>query len=92
MKPMKVTQISEGSKEVYKRLTMSYKEWRQYISDSVQNTKLKKKLPESINNTKKILSELNTEFLGKCNHYLDVKFIKTKTQEAYDRTKRFINK
>ena len=92
MKPMKVTQISEGSKEVYKRLTMSYKEWRQYISDNVQNTKLKKKLPESINNTKKILSELNTEFLGKCNHYLDVKFIKTKTQEAYDRTKRFINK
>ena len=92
MKPMKVTQISEGSKEVYKRLTMSYKEWTQHISDSVQNTKLKKKLPESINNTKKILSELNTEFLGKCNHYLDVKFIKTKTQEAYDRTKRFINK
>ena len=92
MKPMKVTQISEGSKEAYKRLTMSYKEWRQHISDSVQNTKLKKKLPESINNTKKILSELNTEFLGKCNHYLDVKYIKTKTQEAYDRTKRFINR
>ena len=92
MKPMKVTQISEGSKEAYKRLTMSYKEWKQHISDSVQYTKLKKKLPESINNTKNILSEFSTEFLGKCNHYLDVKFIKTKTQEAYDRTKRFINK
>ena len=92
MKPMKVTQISEGSKEAYKRLTMSYKEWREHISDSVQYTKLKKKLPESINNTKNILSEFCTEFLGKCNHYLDVKFIKTKTQEAYDRTKRFINK
>ena len=78
--------------KIGKHLTLSYKEWRQHISNSIQNTKLRKKLPESINNTKKILSELNTEFLGKCNHYLDVKFIKSKTQEAYDRTKRFINK
>ena len=75
-----------------KRLTKSYSEWRKYIADSVQYTILKKELPKSINKTKSILSKLNTEFLGKCNHYLDVKFIKTKTQEAYDRTKRFINK
>ena len=75
-----------------KRLTKSYSEWRKYIADSVQYTILKKELPRSINKTKSILSKLNTEFLGKCNHYLDVKFIKTKTQEAYDRTKRFINK
>ena len=75
-----------------KRLTKSYSEWRKYIADSVQYTILKKELPRSIYKTKSILSKLNTEFLGKCNHYLDVKFIKTKTQEAYDRTKRFINK
>ena len=74
------------------RLTKSYSEWRKYIADSVQKTILKKELPKSINKTKNILSKLNTEFLGKYNHYLDVKFIKTKTQEAYDRTKRFINK
>ena len=74
------------------RLTKSYSEWRKYIADSVQQTILKKELPKSINKTKNILSKLNTEFLGKYNHYLDVKFIKTKTQEAYDRTKRFINK
>ena len=78
--------------KIGKSLTKSYSQWKEHISNSIQDTKLKKKLPESINNTKKILSELNTEFLGKCNHYLDVKFIKTKTQEAYDRTKRFINK
>ena len=75
-----------------KRLTKSYSEWRKYIADSVQYTILKKELPRSINKTKSILSKLNTEFLGKYNHYLDVKFIKTKTQEAYERTKRFINK
>ena len=74
------------------RLVRSYKEWREYITDSVQYTILKKELPESINKTKDVLSKLNTEFLGKYNHYLDVKYIKTKTQEAYDRTKRFINK
>lgn len=74
------------------RLTKSYSEWRKYIADSVQQTILKKELPKSINKTKNILSKLNTEFLGKYNHYLDVKFIKTKTQEAYNRTKRFINK
>jgi len=78
-------------KQVGEHLTKSYEQWREYISDSVQYTKLKKELPKSINNTKKILSELNTEFLGKCNHYLDVKFIKTKTEDAYERTKRFIN-
>ena len=78
--------------KIGKHLTESYSQWKEHINNSIQDTKLKKKLPESINNTKKILSELNTEFLGKCNHYLDVRFIKTKTQEAYDRTKRFINK
>ena len=75
-----------------KRLTKSYSEWRKYIADSMQYTILKKELPKYINKTKDVLSKLNTEFLGKYNHYLDVKFIKTKTQEAYDRTKRFINK
>ncbi len=78
--------------KIGKHLTKSYSEWKQYIVENKQYTKLKKKLPESINNTRNIINELNTEFLGKCNHYLDVKYIKTKTQEAYDRTKRFINK
>ena len=78
--------------KIGKHLTESYSDWKQHISDNVQYTKLKKKLPESINNTKNIIGGLSVEFLGKCNHYLDIKFIKTQTQEAYDRTKRFINK
>ena len=78
--------------KIGKHLTQSYSDWKEHISDSVQYTTLKKELPKSINKTKNILNKLNTEFLGKCNHYLDVKYIKTKTQEAYDRTKRFINK
>ena len=78
--------------KVGKHLTKSYSEWKECINENKQYTILKKELPKSINKTKDVLSKLNTEFLGKYNHYLDVKFIKTKTQEAYDRTKRFINK
>jgi len=78
--------------KIGKHLTKSYSEWKEYINENKQYTILKKELPKSIDKTKSVLSKLNTEFLGKCNHYLDVKFIKTKTQEAYDRTKRFINK
>ena len=82
---MKVNKIGQ-------HLTKSYSEWKEYINENRQYIILKKELPKSIDKTKSVLSKLNTEFLGKCNHYLDVKFIKTKTQEAYDRTKRFINK
>jgi hypothetical protein len=78
--------------KVGKHLTKSYSQWKEYINENRQYTILKKELPKSINKTKNVLSKLNTEFLGKYNHYLDVKFIKTKTQEAYERTKRFINK
>ena len=91
MKPMKVTQISEGSKEVYKRLLMSYSEWREYISDSVQQSKLTKEVPKTINKLKDTLSKFDDKFLGKYNYFLDVKFLKTKTQEMYERSKRFIN-
>ena len=78
--------------KIGKHLTKSYGQWKEYVNENRQYTILKKELPKSINKTKNVLSKLNTEFLGKYNHYLDVKFIKTKTQEAYDRTKRFINK
>ena len=78
--------------KVGKHLTKSYSQWKEYINENRQYTILKKELPKSINKTKNVLSKLNTEFLGKYNHYLDVKFIKTKTQEAHNRTKRFINK
>jgi len=91
MKPMKVTQISEGSKEAYKRLLMSYDEWREYVSDSVQYTTLKKEVPKSINKLKTTLSKLDDKFLGKCSTYLDIKYIKKKVQEMQERTKRFIN-
>ena len=50
--------------KIGKHLTKSYSEWKQYIVENKQYTKLKKKLPESINNTRNIINELNTEFLG----------------------------
>jgi len=91
MKPMKVTQISEGSKEVYKRLLMSYSEWREYISDSVQQSKLTKEVPKTINKLKDTLSKFDDKFLGKNNYFLDVEYLRKKTEEMYNRSKNFIN-
>ena len=78
-------------KKVGKRLTTSYDEWRQYVSDSVQYTTLKREVPKSINKLKNTLDKLNDKFLGKCNAYLDIKYIRKKAQEMQERSKRFIN-
>ena len=74
---MKVNKIGE-------HLTSSYSEWKQHVSDSVQYTTLKREVPKSIN-------KLNDKFLGKCNAYLDIKYIRKKAQEMQERSKRFIN-
>jgi hypothetical protein len=89
---MKVTQISEGSKEVYKRLLMSYDEWREYVSDSVKQTTLTKKLPKIINELRNTLEKFDDKFLGKYNYFLDVKYLRKKTEEMYNRSKNLINK
>ena len=92
MKPMKVIQISEGSKEVYKRLLMSYNEWREYVSDSVKQSTLKREVPKAINKLKDTLSKFDDKFLGKYNYFLDVKYLRKKTEEMYNRSKNFISK
>ena len=92
MKPMKVTQISEGSKEVYKRLLMSYDEWREHVSDSVQQSALTKEIPKTINKLKNTLSKFDDKFLGKYNYFLDVKYLRKKTEEMYNRSKNLISK
>jgi len=89
---MKVIQISEGSKEVYKRLLMSYNEWREYVSDSVKQSTLKREVPKTINKLKDTLSKFDDKFLGKYNYFLDVKYLRKKTEEMYNRSKNLINK
>ena len=84
MKPMRIKQVGE-------HLTKSYEEWIQYLSDNQQYTILKKQLPKSIDNLKNKLNSLSDTFLGKYNFFHDVGFLKTKTKEMYERTKRFIN-
>ena len=81
---MKVNKIGE-------HLTSSYSEWKQHVSDSVQYTTLKREVPKSINKLKDTLDKLNDKFLGKCNAYLDIKYIRKKAQEMQERSKRFIN-
>ena len=92
MKPMKVTQISEGSKEVYKRLLMSYDEWREHVSDSVQQSALTKEIPKTINKLKDTLSKFDDKFLGKYNYFVDITYLRKKTEEMYNRSKNLINK
>lgn len=92
MKPMKVTQISEGSKEVYKRLLMSYDEWREHVSDSVQQSTLTKEIPKTINKLKDTLSKFDDKFLGKYNYFVDVTYLRKKTEEMYNRSKKLISK
>ncbi len=92
MKPMKVTQISEGSKEVYKRLLMSYDEWREHVSDSVQQSTLIKEVPKTINKLKNTLSKFDDKFLGKYNYFVDVTYLRKKTEEMYNRSKKLISK
>ena len=81
---MKVNKIGEN-------LTKSYNEWREYISDSIQQSKLTKEVPKTINKLKDTLSKFDDKFLGKNNYFLDVTYLKKKTQEMYIRSKNFIN-
>ena len=81
---MKVNKIGEN-------LTKSYNEWREYISDSIQQSKLTKEVPKTINKLKDTLSKFDDKFLGKYNYFLDVKYLRKKTEEMYNRSKNFIN-
>ena len=78
-------------KQVGKHLTNSYKEWNQHLSNNRQYTILKKKLPKAVDSLKNTLNKLDDKFLGKFNLFHDVSFLKTKTKEIYEKSKRFIN-
>ena len=82
---MKVNKIGEN-------LTKSYNEWKEYISDSVQQSTLTKEVPKTINKLKNTLNKFDDKFLGKYNYFVDVQYLKKKTQEMYNRTKNIINK
>tara|TARA_R100000700_G_scaffold40809_1_gene57815 strand:+ start:1998 stop:2246 length:249 start_codon:yes stop_codon:yes gene_type:complete len=82
---MKVNKIGEN-------LTKSYGEWKEYISDSLKQSKLKREVPKTINKLKDTLSKFDDKFLGKYNYFLDVKYLRKKTEEMYNRSKSFINK
>ena len=81
---MQVNKIGEN-------LTKSYNEWREYISDSIQQSKLTKEVPKTINKLKDTLSKFDDKFLGKNNYFLDVTYLRKKTEEMYNRSKNFIN-
>ena len=82
---MQVNKIGEN-------LTKSYNEWREYVSDSVKQSTLKREVPKTINKLKDTLSKFDDKFLGKYNYFLDVTYLKKKTQEMYNRSKNLINK
>tara|TARA_Y100001938_G_scaffold149911_1_gene238679 strand:+ start:1989 stop:2237 length:249 start_codon:yes stop_codon:yes gene_type:complete len=82
---MKVNKIGEN-------LTKSYGEWKEYLSDSLKQSKLKREVPKTINKLKDTLSKFDDKFLGKYNYFLDVKYLRKKTEEMYNRSKSFINK
>tara|TARA_R110000744_G_scaffold367482_1_gene477005 strand:+ start:188 stop:445 length:258 start_codon:yes stop_codon:yes gene_type:complete len=81
---MKVNKIGEN-------LTKSYSEWKEYVSDSVQQSTLKREIPKTINKLKDTLGKFDDKFLGKYNYFLDVKYLRKKTEEMYNRSKNFIN-
>tara|TARA_R100000234_G_C4836730_1_gene109259 strand:- start:25 stop:273 length:249 start_codon:yes stop_codon:yes gene_type:complete len=82
---MKVNKIGEN-------LTKSYNEWKEYVSDSVKESKLKREVPKAINKLKDTLSKFDDKFLGKYNHFLDVQYLRKKTEEMYNRSKNIINR
>ena len=82
---MKVNKIGEN-------LTKSYSEWKEYISDSLKQSKLKREVPKTINKLKDTLSKFDDKFLGKYNYFLDVKYLRKKTKEIYKRSQEIINK
>jgi len=71
---------------------LPYKEWVQYVLDSREYSKLKNKIPKAINNLRKALQECDDKFLGKHNLFMDIKYIKRKTEEIYKRSQEIINK
>jgi len=81
---MKVNKIGEN-------LTKSYGEWKEYVSDSLKQSKLKREVPKTINKLKDTLSKFDDKFLGKNNYFLDVTYLRKKTEEMYNRSKNFIN-
>tara|TARA_B100000519_G_scaffold203189_1_gene224683 strand:- start:5784 stop:6032 length:249 start_codon:yes stop_codon:yes gene_type:complete len=80
------------AKKIGKNLTKSYSEWKEYVSDSLKQSKLKKEVPKTINKLKDTLSKFDDKFLGKYNYFLDVKYLRKKTEEIYNRSKSLINK
>ena len=82
---MKVNKIGEN-------LTKSYGEWKEYVSDSLKQSKLKREVPKTINKLKDTLSKFDDKFLGKYNHFLDVQYLRKKTEEMYNRSKNIINR
>jgi len=82
---MKVNKIGE-------HLTKSYSKWREHVSDSVQQSTLIKEVPKTINKLKDTLSKFDDKFLGKYNYFVDVTYLRKKTEEMYNRSKNLISK
>ena len=78
--------------KIDKNLKQSYDEWKEYVSDSVKQTTLTKEIPKIINELKNTLEKFDDKFLGKHNYFVDVQYIRKKTQEIYKRSKEIINK
>ena len=78
--------------KIGKHLTKSYSDWKEYVNNSIQQSKLTKEVPKTINKLKNTLNKFDDKFLGKYNYFLDVQYLKKKTQEMYSRTKNIINK
>ena len=70
---------------------LSYEDWKQYVHDTVQKNKLNK-IPLKIKELEIKLSKLDSKFLGKYNYFMDIKYIKRKTEEIYKRSQEIINK
>lgn len=78
--------------KIGKHLTKSYSDWKEYVNNSIQQSKLTKEVPKTIDKLKNTLNKFDDKFLGKYNYFVDVQYLKKKTQEMYNRTKNIINK
>ena len=78
--------------KIGKHLTQSYSDWKEYVNNSIQQSKLTKEVPKTIDKLKNTLNKFDDKFLGKYNYFVDVQYLKKKTQEMYNRTKNIINK
>tara|TARA_R100000654_G_scaffold22651_3_gene44895 strand:+ start:3434 stop:3655 length:222 start_codon:yes stop_codon:yes gene_type:complete len=70
---------------------LSYEDWKQYVHDTVQKNKLNK-IPLKIKKLENELNKIDSKFLGKHNLFMDIKYIKRKTEEIYKRSQEIINK